>query len=303
MIKKTIACTIIALSGIFSASADMDNGTIFGDLQADGFISTMSGRIMRVDATGKTTWFRKTKNCHDIWLLDNGNILFADSVVLEINPATNEEVFRYQPEYEKGVGGLACQRLENGNTLIGENSTGRILEVNAAGEIVFQLQVEPITLGDHANLRMVRKLENGNYLACLAHAKLVREYTPAGEIVFEVAAQNLAFSAVRLPNGNTIVGDINVVTEFDSTGEKVWELQKSDLPDVNLGMICGVNVLPNGNLILGIYKADMSDQGAGSIEITKDKKVVWRYVNGITTKTEMMSVQKIKCGKAISNLR
>jgi len=301
MTKKFIAGSILALAGIFNAVAE-DTGKIFGTLDGE-LVSTMTGKIVKIDSNGKTTWEHKTINCHDIWQLDNGNILFADNTVYEINPTTDEVVFTYEPKIRKGLGGLSCQRLKNGNTVIGENSTGRILEVDATGKIVFELQIEPYKLEDHHNLRMVRKLENGNYLACVSSIKAVREYTPAGKIVFEVIAKNLGFSAVRLPNGNTMIGDIDNVTEYDAKGAPVWTLEKSDLPDVKIGMICGVNVLPNGNLILGIYTADMSDEGAGAIEITKDKQVVWRYVNGNTKKTSMMSVQKTKCGNAVSNLR
>jgi len=39
-----------------------------------------------------------------------------------------------------------------------------------------------------------------------------------------------------------------------------------------MGKICGVNVLPNGNLVLGIYAAKQSENGGFLFEVTRDKK-------------------------------
>jgi len=187
--------------------------------------------------------------------------------------------------------------------LVGENSTGRVLELDKDGKTVFELKVEPYKAGKHHNLRMVRKLENGNYLVCFSGAKLVREYTPEGEIVFEVKTKTLAFSAVRLPNGNTVVGDISQVVEFDPEGKEVWKLESSDLKGVEIGKMCGINVLPNGNMVIGIYASKQNKNGAALMEVTRDKKIVWRYfkVNGDRS---MMSGQKLDdSGKALSPLR
>ncbi|MBT8037641.1 MAG: hypothetical protein KJO21_08865 [Verrucomicrobiae bacterium] len=51
---------------------------------------------------------------------------------------------------------------------------------------------------------MVRKLNNGSYLVCQSGKHLVREYSPTGKIVFKVKVGNIAFSAIRLDNGNTL---------------------------------------------------------------------------------------------------
>ena len=77
-----------------------------------------------------------------------GNILIFDngrsrgfSVVLEINPTNNEIVWLYDAGgdlYSQAAGSI--QRLPNGNTLIAEDVTGRVIEVNQAKEIVWQYQ-------------------------------------------------------------------------------------------------------------------------------------------------------------------
>lgn len=93
---------------------------------------------------------------HAPTILDNGNILVFDnglhergfpmgfSRVLEIDPRTNEMIWAY----ECGKAGMQfsfhsstmgnCQRLPNGNTLICEATTGRILEVNYNQELIWE---------------------------------------------------------------------------------------------------------------------------------------------------------------------
>ena len=85
--------------------------------------------------------------------LANGNVLIFDngvhrlddsmpySRVIEVNPATNEIVWKYQdsPAWNFFSPRMGCaQRLPNGNTLITESSFGRFFEVTQEGEIVWE---------------------------------------------------------------------------------------------------------------------------------------------------------------------
>ena len=300
--KKFVFAIIVACSSALFAGGNAQ-GTIVGELNGQ-VLAAGAGRFVQLDSTGKEIWSIKGKNCHDVWKLDNENFLLADGIIREVDPKTNKVVFSYSPKVKKGGGAFSCQRLEDGNTLVGENSTGRILELDKSGTIVFELQTKPYKTGFHHNLRMVRKLENGNYLVCHSGAKLVREYTPAGKIVFEAKVNNLAFSAVRLPNGNTVVGDIKDILEFNKMGEVVWQLKVSELKGLKIGKITGINILPNGNMVIGIYGAKHAQNGAGLIEVTRNKEVVWRYFKLPKGDRSMMSAQKLdKAGNAISKLR
>jgi hypothetical protein len=72
-----------------------------------------------------------------ILLFDNGTAR-GYSAVVEIDPASGEQVWRYEDRagffsaYRSGV-----QRLPNGNTLVAESDAGRILELTAEGEVVW----------------------------------------------------------------------------------------------------------------------------------------------------------------------
>ena len=269
-----LAVGLMNVSGADPAEAKLVYGTLKGQILATG-----TGRILLLDNTGKILWKHKGGNCSDIWMLKNGNVLLADNNVVEIDPKTDKIVWRYKPKMQKGGATFACQRLKNGNTMVGENSAGRIVEVDPKGKIVFELKLPDCQPGSHNNLRHCRKLANGNYLVAYKAKAMVREYTPTGKVIFEVKTKPIAFSAVRLPNGNTVVGHINSVTEFDPKGKEVWRFDKKDIKEFKVGMICGIHVLPNGNIAMGLYGATKGQAGAGLLEINRDKKVVWRYVS------------------------
>jgi hypothetical protein len=58
------------------------------------------------------------------------------SRAIEVNPATNEIVWKYQDKPTWSF--FNAQRLPNGNTLITESSFGRMFEVTKEGEIVWE---------------------------------------------------------------------------------------------------------------------------------------------------------------------
>jgi hypothetical protein len=104
------------------------------------------------------------KGQHDPDLLDNGHILLFDnwggfgpggrSRVLEIDPMNGALTWSYEgtPEgpfdsWQRG----AQQRLPNGNTLVTESVAGRLLEITAGGEIVWEF-VNPVRAGEQGQL-------------------------------------------------------------------------------------------------------------------------------------------------------
>ena len=273
------ACVLSLLPACLAEeSASQPRKTVFGEIEGQ-VLSTGSRRVRLMDPKGNILWQFKGANVHDCWMLPNGHVLVADGVVREIDPATDEVVFQYRPRITKGGGVYACQRLQNGLTVVGENSTGRILEVDRHGRIVFELKVQPYKPGDHHNMRMVRKLKNGHYLVCHSREHRVREYTPQGKIVFDVEVSNIAFSAVRLANGHTLVGQIDFITEFDAQGNQVWQFSNKQFEGLHINAICGLHVLPSGNIVVGVYAAYKDGQGAGMFEITRDKTLVWHYAD------------------------
>ena len=272
---KTLAAASVFVLGTALQAADASpvTGTLSGNV-----LTGTGGRVMILSPEGKVVWECKAGGLvHDAWMLPNGNVLYADgSAVTEVSP-DKKVVFQFKPEAQQGGGAYGCQRLENGNTFVAANSAGCLLEVDPAGKIVFKLEVQPAKPGDHHNLRMARKLKNGNYLVCHSGAHVVNEYTPKGEAVLEIKVANIAFSAIRTPQNTTLVASLGHITEYDSTGKKVWDFANTDVPGVKITNMCGIQLLANGNIAVGCYRAYDKGEGSGLFEITREKKIVWRY--------------------------
>src|SRR5689334_3643486 len=125
-----------------------------GDILASFRPTSTVVRISR--KTGKIVWKLgppTVSGQHAPTLLANGNILIFDngvhrlddsmpySRVIEVNPATNEIVWKFQDKpawnfFSPRMGN--AQRLSNGNTLITESTFGRFFEVTSQGEIVWE---------------------------------------------------------------------------------------------------------------------------------------------------------------------
>jgi len=268
---------------------------------ADGFegkpeaqvLATGDGRVLLLSPQGEVVWEHKAGTVHDAWMLPNGNVLFADGNITEVT-RDHKVVFEYRPEKQKGGGAYSCQRLPNGNTVVGENASGRVVEVDKDGKVVFSLMTNYGKTDDHHHMRMVRKLDNGNYLVSHSQANVVREYKPDGTTAWEQPTKALAFAAVRLANGNTLISSLNQLTEYDKDGRQVWEFKKDDLPGVVIQNMTGIQVLPNGNVVTGCYSAYTKEgAGTGMLEITRDRKLVWRYVSPGRRDKSMMGVHML----------
>lgn len=221
-------------------------------------------------------------------VLENGNVLVSiDNEAKEFRKGTQEIVWSYKLDPRNKELGTA-NRLSNGNTLIVERGElPRLLEIDSMGEIAVEVPLQPETDNLHMQTRMARKLANGHYLVPHLHAFKVKEYTPSGRVVNLIQtdldelggreAENWPFTAIRLPNGNTLVNLTrgNKTVEFASDGTVAWRCDNSDVDDRFLGL-CGGQRLPNGNTVVGSYAQRAPDK-AKIIEVNQDKEVVWEF--------------------------
>lgn len=272
--SRVFRCLLVTLAVAGAAPAQdppVMTGTPAGQLLVGG-----SGHLMILSPAGEIVWEHKTGLVHDAWMLPNGNILYADGGVTEVT-RDHQVVLSWTSQVAGGGGAYGCQRLANGNTMVAENSRSRIIEIDPQGKEVFALDVPPGKQGDHNNLRLARKLRNGNYLVCHKGSSYVGEWTPDGKKVRELKFDNNTFSAFETPKGTIIVSSLTKLTEFDADGKVLWEFRNSDIPGTRITYMCGAQLLPNGNLVVGCYAAYADGQGCGLFEITRDKQLVWRY--------------------------
>lgn len=258
-----------------------------------------TGKMAIIGLDGKVEWEWENKHdVHDLHLLPNGNILTHTShtTLVEINPK-KEIVWKYESKPKPGYYGKievhAFQRMPNGNTMIAESGNCRIIEVTPAGRIAKECRLEVINIHPHRDTRMARKLENGGYLVCHEGDGTVKEYNEQGTVIWSYQLDlgnrprsnghgpeghgTEVYGAVRLANGNTLIagGNNNRVIEVNRDKQIVWQVDQKDLPGITLAWVTTLQVLPNGNIVIGNCHAGPDNPQL--IEITRDKKVVWTF--------------------------
>lgn len=237
-----------------------------------------------INQKGDVEWQILLRNIHDVSKLPNGNILYQTdwTEIVEMTPE-RKVVWKYDAARQNGNEGKkvevhAFQRLANGNTMIVESGPARIIEVDRDGTLQKQIRLKVEHPNPHTDTRLARKLENGNYL--VAHEgenKIVREYDGDGKVVWEFPTGTKVYSAMRLKNGNTLIGmgDGHRVIEVNQEGKTVWSVEEKELPGITLAWVTMVERLPNGNtLIVNCHGGDANPQ---LIEVDTEKKVVWSF--------------------------
>lgn len=247
------------------------------------------GKVFIVSSEGKVEWDYPAASCNDLWVLPNGNLLFNTGRGVKEVTLDKQVVFDYQSKSEI----YACQRLPNGNTFVGECSSGKLLELAPDKTVVKSLALLPPNKdGGHAYMRNARSLPNGNYLVTHYGDEVVREYDPAGKTVFEVPAPGGPHSVVRLPKGNTLIscgdrdGRGSMVFECDKTGKTVWSVKGDELSGISLKFMAGLQRLRNGNTVMCNWLGHgQFGKAPHVIEVTPKKKVAWTFSDHRTMKT------------------
>lgn len=251
-----------------------------------------------VDGDGKVLWQTKAGPIHDAQVLPSGNILLQTNyqTIVELD-ASGKEVWKYNAKTngneQRAVEVHAFQRLKNGLTLIAESGPSRLIEVDRDGKIQHEIKLKVAQSQPHRDTRLVRKTDAGTYLVAQEADGVVREYDSKGEIVWEFAVPmfgkapkgghgpeafgNSVFSAIRLKNGNTLIGTGNGHSILEVTPDKqiVWKIEQNDLPGITLAWVTTLQPLNNGNVIIGNCHAGEAQPQL--IEVTRDKKVVWTF--------------------------
>jgi hypothetical protein len=245
------------------------------------------GQVCIVGADGKLEWRIEARQPQDCWMMPNGNILFAYRNGAKEVTLGKEVVWEYAAPESVEV--HSCQPLPDGNVLVVECGTKRLIEVDRAGKIVREVPLVPgPKVGTHGQFRGARKLANGNYVVTYMTDRKVAEVDPTGRVVREQTVPGNPHEIVPLKNGHWLVtcGDGHQVVELDAKGEVVWSVQENELPENPLRLMAGIQRLPNGNTILCNWL------GHGHIgknphlyEVTPGKQLVWSYADHQLFKT------------------
>jgi len=257
---------------------------------AHPFLCTDSagGKIAVVSSEGKVEWEVSYKHPQDCWRLPNGNFLFSHvSGAIEM---TREKKIVWEYKAPEKTEVHACQPLPDGNVMVVECGTCRIVEVDRSGKIAkeIKLPTPPAAVKVHNQFRGTRKTKDGRYLVSAKGQNKVLELDGSGKVLRELPVPGDVHEVVELPNRHLLVtcGDGHKVVELDRTGKTVWELNENDVPGHPLRLMAGFQRLPNGNTVFCNYL------GHGNLgkqphffELTPDKKVVWEFADHVNFKT------------------
>lgn len=249
-----------------------------------------ANRTVIVGEDGKVKW-RIDLPASDGWVRENGNVLLAvyptqeypKGGVVEIDRDTKKVLFAYKGE-QKEIS--TVQALDNGHFLVAElGPEPRAIVIDRTGEIQSSMPLQCQKNNAHMQTRMLRVLPNGNYIAPHLLDFVVKEYdAKTGKVLRTFPTDDRGrekrdwpFTAIRLGNGNTLVGctNGNRVIELNADGKIVWKVDNDDLGEKLFDDACGTQRLPNGNTVVTSYHA--KGDAVKLFEVTKDKKVVWRF--------------------------
>lgn len=277
-----------------------------------------NGKLAIVKPDGSTEWEMNWGGIHDIHVLKNGHILVQQGAakVAEIDPTTKKVVWSYDSAMQHGNAGKkveihAFQPLGDGRLMIAESGTARIIEIDRDGKRLHEIPLKVNRPNSHTDTRLARKLPTGNYLVCHEGDGFVREYdNKSGEVVWEYevplfgkqpkgghgpeAFGNKCFAAVRLPNGHTLIATGNGHSVLEVTADKqiVWKIEQNDLPGITLAWVTTLEVLPNGNYLIGNCHA--GPQQPQLIELNpKSKEVVWKFERHATFGNDVSNSQAL----------
>jgi hypothetical protein len=263
-------------------------------LAADSSTKTLAA----IGPDGRVEWKLPVGAIHDLHLLPDGHILYQDgwTRIVELD-AQHKPIWDYNAKRNGNTGRSvevhAFERLPDGSTMIVESGPARIIEVDRDGNLLRETKLKVDAPSAHSDTRNARRTAAGTTL--VAHEKdgVVREYDAAGKVVWEFdvplfdkqrkgghgpeAFGDQAYSAIRLENGNTLIGTGNghSVLEVTPAKEIVWKLEQHDLPGIVLAWVTQVRRLPNGNTLL--VNCHAGPDNPQIIEVTPAKEVVWTF--------------------------
>lgn len=217
----------------------------------------------------------------DCTRLSNGNVLFSRRFGATEVTRDKKVVWNYDAPGESQV--HSVQAIGTDRVLIAQNGNPAKLLLfdtkknTLLKEIVLSVK-NPASF--HGQMRRARMTPAGTILVGHIDRNQVVEYDAAGKEIWSVAAEG-PWSAVRLKNGNTLIGGDahGYAREVNPKGETVWELTRADLPEYKIGNIQEVERLANGNTVISNWIAGSKPEEwaktAQIIEVTPAKKVVW----------------------------
>lgn len=237
------------------------------------------GRLVEIADTGQKLWEHQAPSLTVMFnVLPNGNVFYphgGDKRGAQEVDKQHQVVWSYTSPAAELLGG---ERLPSGNSLLGEGGPPKALELDPAKAQVRSIDVTTTETAAHGQIRHIHRLANGNVLLALEGEGAARELDAAGKTVWEYKGVPRIHEAIRLPSGNTLIGggDAKSVLEVTPAGQVAWEFGASDAPELGIAFVTSVQVLKNGDLLVGNWLGANGGNGVHAFQVTRDKKIVWK---------------------------
>jgi hypothetical protein len=251
------------------------------------------------------------RNPHDVDRLTNGHTLITDggdpsgaqSRVIEVDAAGNTTW-----SFAAGLDfAHSAERLPNGNTLISDTGHDRVIEVNPAGNIVWNSQNVTLSDGSHLNYPndadwlsagnhlLITDRDNHRALEIRRDGTVIWQFGVTGQPGSDATHLRGPHNADRLSNGNTLIADSsnNRILEVTPAGAIAWQYAPTgadhlDWPRDADRLDSRRSPLGDGNTL--ISKADTGHV----IEVTPAGMIVWSYPPGLVDVNLPWSSQTLK---------
>ena len=259
-------------------------------------------------SNGEIVWKHPGTALFEAWVQKDGSIVYCTRQTVEKiipdfkNGEGGELVWKYSygtgytssPLPKKGMI-YTCLPLNNGNFLVTESGTFRLLEINDKGEIVHIVNLPQPKAPLNMSLRLTRYTEQHTYLVSYFGEGKILELDRSGKQIREINIgqycnnqENSAYEAIPLKNGRLLVscGPENQIIILSANGKVEWKMTAEDLPsDMDFGWITKITPRKNGNIMVCNYFKGKAEIKA--FEITPSKEIVWKltdpHIKGLTS--------------------
>jgi acetyl esterase/lipase len=228
--------------------------------------------------SGKVLWRTPNQRGRDVQALPGQHVLFTMDFGRRVVEMDGDHHIVWTYGAAEGLEQpVSAQRLRNGNTLIADAKSGKIIEVDSSRQQVWEYQNSDI---GNMRMRSVRPTDQDTFLIAVEAAGKIIEVNRSGQIIWSYVAEGgntrFPYQAHRLENGNTLISlaEPGELVEVDKAGKTVRTIAGNKL-DLRFGWVTGTQPLPDGGLIVADYT------GKRLVELDSSGRVVHELRNPV----------------------
>jgi acetyl esterase/lipase len=232
-----------------------------------------AGEILAVAwPSGRVLWRRTNHRGTELSVLPNGHVLYIEDPKGVVTEIDQDQKVMWQYKSPAKMNLVSAQRLENGNTLLVDDTAPRLFEVSPAGETTWSVE-KPEYKGQ--SMRRARRTVRGTTLVAVQDAGLLLELDTRGAVVHKTEfPHRMPALAKPLPDGGMLIGlaGPGEVRRVDAAGKTLMTFAGAN-DAARMAWTSGFTQTPEGGLIVSDY------MGARIVEFDAQGKVLHQLRN------------------------